>query len=114
MNTDIPELTPLQIARGRATKSWVFPIISWVSQFAVTMPYGGADSLWVQIQYLIILLIQFLLLCFGIGFGIKSIFASKEFGKPKLFVPGIIGIVLSLGTLLLVISMFILVPIGGA
>ena len=84
-----------------ARRSWVCPLIAWGSQIVLHLTLRGVRGtapLW-----LLAMVAQFALIIAGLYFGAKVLAAGRAFVPPASWKEAIAGILLSGGTILLIV-----------
>ena len=93
---------------SRARASWVCPLIAWVSQFILaSVPPRGLALL-----FLAAAIVQFVLIAAGIYLGAKTVSLGKSI-DPSSRRQGIIGLVLSCGTILLIVAAIVFASLAA-
>jgi hypothetical protein len=97
----------LQQSRALAFKarlSWLFPVIAWGSQFVFALTLRGVRGL--ALFWLTVMLAQGALIILGLYFGAKVLAAGSSVAPPTRRA-AMTGLVLSVGTILLIVGLSI-------
>jgi hypothetical protein len=83
--------------------SWLFPLIAWTSQLVFALSVAVLPDVAVALGFAITIA-QFVLIVYGLYFGMKALTAARTTISSGQRTAAIVGVVLSSGTILLIVG----------
>lgn len=87
--------------RTQAQASWLCPVAAWASQIILTFAWYGITGL--GLFWAVAAVVQFILIIAGLYLGLKVVSLGRSTMKPGVWLSAIMGVVLSAGTILLIV-----------